>query len=301
MKVLCAVDGSEFSLWGVEALRSLIVQRPDPVILLHVADTRSLKARGRKDRETVKASLAAVIHEGEQLLHHVDQVACLALSHAPTRSRSKVRTVMVQGAVPETVVRQANRRRVDLLILGSRGLSDDRTFPLGSVARSVVSLSSRPVLVVKRPLGELTRVVLAIDGSKHARVAADFLRRAVLPMPAHLSIISVVPPVVTDLAARVLPRAQLDALAKPEAERARQLLGDMRETFLKEGCAVMTEVVSGPPSQAILAYADKHHADLVVVGSRGSAKKHRFPLGSVSERVIKYAPCAVLVVRSARA
>jgi nucleotide-binding universal stress UspA family protein len=47
-----------------------------------------------------------------------------------------------------------------------------------------------------------------------------------------------------------------------------------------------------------LAAADR--SDLLVVGSRGLTKSERLYLGSVSESLLKYAPCSVLIVRGAR-
>ncbi len=297
MKVLCAVDGSEFSQWGVEALRSLIVQRVDTVILLYVADTSALKGKKAKGRAHVKTSLEAITKEATDLLHRMAQAAGVALSDLATNLRPKVQTVLAQGPVAETIVKEANRRRVDLVILGSRGLSDIREFLLGSVSRKVVTLAGRPVLVVKRRLPERGLVMLAVDGSKYSRAAAEFLRAHLLPDVARLSVVSVVPPVVTELAARVLPTAQLESLSKPEEERAHELLASVRETFLKEGNAVTAEVLTGNPSHAIISHAEKQRAELVVVGSRGLTGQDRFLLGSVSESVVKHAPCSVLVVR----
>lgn len=297
MKVLCAVDGSEFSRWGVEALRSLVLQRVDTVILLHVADTTALKRTTAEGRAHLKTSLAAITAEGSALLHRMAQAASVALSELATTFRPKIRTVLTQGPVAERIVKEATRRRVDLVIVGSRGLSDIREFLLGSVSRKVVALAACPVLVVKRRLPEIGLVVLAIDGSKYSRAAAGFLRAHLLPDVARLSVVSVVPPVVTDLAARVLPAAQLDSLTKPEEDRARDLVATARESFLKEGCAVTAEVLTGHPSHVIISYAEKQRAELVVVGSRGLTGQDRFLLGSVSESVVKHAPCSVLVVR----
>jgi nucleotide-binding universal stress UspA family protein len=43
--------------------------------------------------------------------------------------------------------------------------------------------------------------------------------------------------------------------------------------------------------------AEAEHADMVLVGSHGRGVVGRFLLGSVSEHVVRHAPCPVLVVR----
>ena len=71
MKVLCAVDGSEFSRWGAEALAALVEQPPEALVLLHVLDTAALKALGRKKQINLKQSLSALELEGSKLLRQL--------------------------------------------------------------------------------------------------------------------------------------------------------------------------------------------------------------------------------------
>ncbi len=60
---------------------------------------------------------------------------------------------------------------------------------------------------------------------------------------------------------------------------------------------VNTALESGVPWDCIVNRADKYGVDLIVIGTHGrSGLKHLF-LGSVAERVVRHAPCAVLVVR----
>ncbi|MGH2621268.1 MAG: universal stress protein [Anaerolineales bacterium] len=301
MKVFCAVDGSEFSHWGVEALAALSGQRPKTVILLHVVDTSTITAPRATDRTKLKQSLAAVDRAGERLLERLAQTATTALSQAATGPGTKVHTLVTHGPVAETILTQAKRRKVDLLILGSRGLSDIRGFLLGSVSRRAVTMATCPVLVVKRRVTDLQRVLLAVDGSGHSKVAAEFLCAGFLPQSTHLTVLSVAAPMVTELARQVLSPEELERLTKPAVDQAHKLVAAFRQMFLKEGYSVATDVVTGHPSQTILQQAEKLRADLVVAGSRGLTGIDRYYLGSVSESVLKYAPCSVLVVRGGRA
>jgi len=56
-----------------------------------------------------------------------------------------------------------------------------------------------------------------------------------------------------------------------------------------------TEVLRGDPGMAICRHADEVDASLVVVGSRGRSGLRRAVLGSVSDYVVRHAPCPVLV------
>jgi nucleotide-binding universal stress UspA family protein len=53
----------------------------------------------------------------------------------------------------------------------------------------------------------------------------------------------------------------------------------------------------GDPKAIIVDYAKKWGADLIVIGSCEKSRIEKFFLGSVSESVIKHAPCSVLIVK----
>lgn len=56
-----------------------------------------------------------------------------------------------------------------------------------------------------------------------------------------------------------------------------------------------TRIVEGSPGQAICALADETGAAVVVIGSRGRGGLQRAVLGSVSDHVVRHAPCPVVV------
>ena len=63
------------------------------------------------------------------------------------------------------------------------------------------------------------------------------------------------------------------------------------------GRPVRSTVVPGLAADEIVRFAREHAVDCVVVGSRGRQGLTRLLLGSVAERVVREAPCPVLVIR----
>jgi nucleotide-binding universal stress UspA family protein len=55
-------------------------------------------------------------------------------------------------------------------------------------------------------------------------------------------------------------------------------------------------VKNGPVARSILAFAEEHDVDLIVIGSRGAGTVDKYLLGSVSHKVTSVAACPVLVV-----
>lgn len=197
MNVLCAVDGSEWSDWSVDALGALTGRLPDRVSLLHIVDTPAIKASGGRNPANWKRALAAMDRAGAGLLRRSSHRATVALSQAATAPRSKIRTVLAHGPVARTIVRTADRQKAGLIVLGSHGLSDVRGFLLGSVSRKVAANAHCPVLVVKRRFTDLKQVVLAVDGTPASLAAGRFLWGGFLPESARVTVLSIAQPVVT--------------------------------------------------------------------------------------------------------
>jgi len=60
---------------------------------------------------------------------------------------------------------------------------------------------------------------------------------------------------------------------------------------------VVTEVQVGEPAEEIVDYARLEQVDLIVMGSRGLSPIKELLLGSVSDKVLRTAPCPVLIAR----
>ena len=64
--------------------------------------------------------------------------------------------------------------------------------------------------------------------------------------------------------------------------------------------AATTAAVIGTPAWSIVEYAAAHEIDLIVMGTHGRGGMSHLLMGSVAEKVVQRAPCAVLTVREAR-
>ncbi len=297
MHILCALDGSESSEWGVRFLEALASRPPEAVTLMHVIDTPTMKAATVTRPAAGKRAISALEKAGTQLLHRMEGIAKVSLGQATTKPHTKIRTLLAHGSPAAAITKEARRRKTDVIVLGSRGLSDVQSFLLGSVSRKVSALASCPVLVIKQPLTRLEHVLLAVDSSKHSQGAAGFLYQRFLPNSARVTVLSVVEPLMTELASKYFPVAQLTDLVKPKQEQTMRVVSHFRDLFLKEGYAVTTDVATDHVTDNILKHAEKNKTDLLIAGSRGLTGSERLQLGSVSETLLKYARCSVLIVR----
>ena len=59
---------------------------------------------------------------------------------------------------------------------------------------------------------------------------------------------------------------------------------------------IETEIAVGHPAEQIIHKAETWKADLVILGRRGKSTFQKWIIGSISEKVLRYAHCPVMVV-----
>ncbi|NJN70082.1 MAG: universal stress protein [Nitrospira sp.] len=79
------------------------------------------------------------------------------------------------------------------------------------------------------------------------------------------------------------------------------MVNGLRDDFIKEGYPVVTQIQMNHVIDTIVKYIEANNDQLLVIGSRDLTKTERLHLGSVSESLLRHAPCSVLIVRGARA
>ncbi|MBI4344705.1 MAG: universal stress protein [Euryarchaeota archaeon] len=80
-------------------------------------------------------------------------------------------------------------------------------------------------------------------------------------------------------------------------EEGKRALATVEKTAKEQGIPYELLIREGIPSEDIAKVAEDEGTDLIVVGTAGRTGLNRFLLGSVAEKVIKIAPCPVMVVR----
>ena len=80
-------------------------------------------------------------------------------------------------------------------------------------------------------------------------------------------------------------------------KQANELLEPYRKIMSTAGVVYTERVLEGPAAKAICQTAKIERADLIIMGSRGRNDLEGLLLGSCTHRVLKTAPCPVLVVR----
>jgi nucleotide-binding universal stress UspA family protein len=141
-KILVGLDGSEYSLKALDFAADLAKKYQSQLVLVHVV-MRQIYAINPPEAGVLAGT--AIVRELEE-----DGKAILAKGEETVRAqRVPVETRLKQGVPAEELLRAAADEKVDLIVLGSRGLSQVRAFFLGSVSDKVSHHAKCPALIVR--------------------------------------------------------------------------------------------------------------------------------------------------------
>ena len=135
-------------------------------------------------------------------------------------------------------------------------------------------------------------ILIAIDDSSTSQASIEFVKRFPFPPATEVTLVTVLPKFDPTTVKRESIQGEL-------AKRAERLLAEASERLGTTGWTSQMRTREGHAAEQIVHACGEIGADLVVVGSHGHGALHRFLLGSVSQKVMKYAGCSALIVRSA--
>ena len=202
----------------------------------------------------------------------------------------------------DSIAREPAIFGVDLIVMRSRR-RPHRAALLGSTAEAVSRVAPCPVLVMHNDERdwvngfdtkiELKRVLAAYDFSDHSELALNYALAFAQGFQSQLHLLHVLPPFALDESEiSWSPLGRENAYHKA-AHRLQKAVPP--ETHL--WCNVQHAVSEGQPYREILSYAEKNKIDLICLGAHGAGFGMRTLFGSNVDRVLRQAPCPVLVTR----
>ena len=281
--IVLATDFSEASRPALRRAVRLVSAGGVQVTLLHVHQLAPAEIGG----DPGARELAAEERNAIDLL-------CMAAREELERAGARVVELRLEGAPAETIVEAARTESADLLLLGTHGRTGVRRILLGSVAEKVARGSSIPVLVARGPGDRgFERLLVAVDLDERSERAAAAACELAAP-GATVDLVHCV--VLAPLAS--MPGQVWIANEMPRIEAAaRQYGAELVERLRRPGLEPRFTVEIEDPRNAVLRRIEEGGHDLVAAGSHGRGGLSRLALGSVSEGILRHAPCSVLIAR----
>ena len=143
------------------------------------------------------------------------------------------------------------------------------------------------------------KLLLAVDESPFSQEAVQSVIDQFRPKDTQVQVVNVVEPIEAYFSAEWFPHFT-PYTEKVEQEREKQagaLVQDVCAKLTKAGFRNSKIVLRGDARAAILDRASEWKPDLIVVGSHGLKGLNRLLMGSVSDAVVRHAPCSVQIVR----
>ena len=213
----------------------------------------------------------------------------------------RIHTTIIDGDEAGVIVDAAIRENVDLIVMSTHGRSGFSRWMLGSVTERVLRHAPCPVLVVREDK-PLQNIMIALDGSELSEYSLTPGLEVAANLGSELSLLSV------ESSAEVDP-VFVAELEKVEAGLGARTVEDFyhrTENYLQRLNAhlqgkydrpIRLVHKNGPVIPALLDFIETDKVDLVVMATHGRTGLQRWVYGSVTEKIMRSADCAMLIVR----
>jgi len=274
--VLIATDFSEPSKLATRAGRDVARAYQAEITLLHVVD--------RDDTEEERDNAAALLHKMRDELFEADDALTVA--------------EVEDDRADVAICAQAEERGVDLIVAGREGAHGLAERLLGSTTERVARHASCSVLVAQPDASDpdlfAERVIACSDMSTESVRAIEEAGAIAARFGGTLTLAHVY----TFEAPPFTYAGPSDKRRNEGMERhARELLDKLRADKLGDQQATIEVREHACAVTGLCDIAEEQKTDLMSVGTHGHTGIKRLLIGSIAERVIRHAPCSVLVAR----
>ncbi len=139
----------------------------------------------------------------------------------------------------------------------------------------------------------IQKILVATDGSDHARKAIEIASDIALKYGANLVLLHVV-----DVVTQRRMAAYMEDMENYLSKVGEKILREAEEDARKKGVRSMeSRLIEGDPASKIVEFARKSKVDVIIMGRRGTGLLETLVLGSVSHRVCHLAKCTCMTVK----
>jgi nucleotide-binding universal stress UspA family protein len=306
MKILVAVDPSEHALEAIRFVKSVDWPKESELYFIHVIEMKHASSLIPSDGPSswdrvISEARGKLVAEAKGFLERTKKEI---VAERPLA----ISSLVMEGLPGAEILQAVKDYQIDLVILGTRGLSNVKRFLLGSTSDWVMREAPCSVLLVRDKLSQVTmgeksaKIILATDGSSNALSTVQMLGLLTCKTPPKVTVTHVVGrPTYLEgwhwgtVKGALTPLAE-QLLEKAQAEGANHL-EEISQRVKALGMKVDTMLPKGDPAEEIVKIAERSKANLIMVGSKGFMGGTLVPLGGVVRKIARYAPCSVLLTR----
>ncbi len=273
-KILVPTDFSIFAQNALEVAADLAIKTKSEILLLHanerqVFDTPlpeyHLYDRAIEDEylAMVKGSLAKILNE---------------IADNGKFASIKVQTAVIDGPLVKVIEKTVKEQRIDLIVMGTRGVSGLEEFFIGSNTEKVIRRVQCPVLTIPSLVKSFKKIVFPTTLGDDQLAAFSTLASLQGLFEGDIVLLYLNNP--RHFMNNEAAEARKEELVKASGLKNTTLYVSMTEIFNEE--------------DAILDFANEHRADLIVMGTHQRRGLEHFFLGSMTEDTVNHSQVPVL-------
>jgi len=240
------------------------------------------KLRGRRlvAVTVVQVPRQLPIYQGMRFVQHREGLLRRAREWAADRGVELETDVALAHNVQQGILAVAERQQADVLLMGWKGFTNTRERIFGEVTDQVIRHAPCDLMVLKiAEQRQFRRVLFPTAGGPHARLAAEFLSALAEAWGMTVTATYVVPP---------------DAPAQQRREAEQWI--DKTLTLVDSALPVERRLVEANSAAGGITKVSRD-VDLVIIGAAKEPLFHQMLLGEIPEKVARYSPASVLVVK----
>jgi nucleotide-binding universal stress UspA family protein len=282
-KVLFPTDFSEYAQKTLECIGE--IPGIKELMLLHIVDATHPSKRGWTHGPHIE-NAKILMEEKKEYLESLG-----------LKVKVKV-DVITEGEVYRTILENANKENVSLIVMGARGKSPIKDLLLGSTSTNVVRHAKTNLLIMRYKLVE------DLDGIKHEKFCPMIFSKVLLPTdfsePAGktTSFMKEIKDIQEIVLMNVVSKGETTEEIEENVNGAKNKLGGIKGELVKAGFAVKDHVRVGNLPEEIISTAEDEDVSLIAMSPHGKGWFRELLVGSTTCAVVRRARRPVLVVRA---
>lgn len=294
-KVLFPTDLSECSNKAYIHAQSFAKKYDAELIILHVL------VIFEEDQSRSSKRLAQLEDFYKESESNADQ-AMKTIVPDEIKKKLKVSRLLTRGLnAAESILDTAKEQDVDIIIMGTHGMSGLKRFFLGGDTEKVLRFAPCPIMTIRessdgfKKVEKYNRILLPVDFSLYSEHALRYAFSIAREHEASLDVIHIVEQHVHP-AFYTSGKISVFDIVPDLASRSNQALEDFVTEHSKYSLPVNYHVLEGAPHDEIIKFAKEHNTDLIVMGTKGLSGFEHLLVGSTTEKVVRKAECPVLSI-----
>lgn len=282
--IVAATDFSKISLEALKWAAFLSGEKHSNLHLIHVLPETNISISDTVSPEVLETLTRVNKQDATKKLDKI-------VKRIKSNKNVNVDAVITQGSPHHEILKFADKKKGDIIVLGTRGLSDLEAFIIGSTASRVTRGSKIPVLVIRKPKRtKAKKILVPTDLSK---VSLEGLKFAVeFAQDYEVSSIDVLTCI--ESSESELPDNVLEKTKDKLKKEISKLIGSETNSINYN----IVPAYSVP--EGIIDFVQKKKIDLIIMASHGRSGVSRILLGSNAEKVVKKSSVPVIVVKKVR-